>query len=140
MVFRSLLGCYFALKEGTPLLGLEYTADSFQVARRRDDIELMARVVHDLSPCYILTGQFSKLLETSQYLIALIEKTGKEHESFGTQFNIYSWLNGLYGWSMGWRGNFAEGRPFLEKGLAFSAEIQHRRNSGVIALFFWVFQ
>ena len=133
-VFRSKLGNYFTIKEGKPLLGIEYSEESFQVAQRIGDIELIARVAHDLSPAYIISGQFSKIPEMAPDLIALIERTGKERESFGTQYNLYSFLNVLYGWSMGWCGNFSEGRPFLEKGLCFATEINHRANLGVIEM------
>jgi len=138
-VFRSKLGIYFTIKEGKLLLGIEYSEESFQVAQRIGDIELLARVAHDLAPSYIISGQFSKVPEMAPDVIALIERTGKERESFGTPYNLYSFLNVLYGWSIGWCDNFSEGRLFLEKGLRFAAEIDHRGTLGVIELIFGFF-
>jgi tetratricopeptide (TPR) repeat protein len=135
-VFRSRIGRYFTAKEAKPLLGIEYCEKSFQVAQRLGDIELLAGVAHDLSVSYIISGQFSKILEMAPDLIALIERIGKERESFGTEHNVYSFLNVLYGWSMGWCGNFSEGKLFLEKGLRFADEINHRASLGVTEMIF----
>ena len=100
-VFHSRIGYYFTGKKGKPLLGIEYSEKSFQVAQRIGDIELLGTVANDLSPSYIIAGQFLKILEIAPDLIDLIERRGKEHESFGTDKNLYSFLNVLYGWSMG---------------------------------------
>jgi class 3 adenylate cyclase/tetratricopeptide (TPR) repeat protein len=135
-LFRSKLGYYFTSKEGKPLLGIEYSEKSFQVAQRMGDIELLARVAYDLFPSYIISGQFSKILEIAPDLIALIERRGKERESFGTAENVYSYLNVLYGWSMGWCGNFSQGSSFLEKGFRIAAEIDHKGSLGINEMIF----
>jgi tetratricopeptide (TPR) repeat protein len=137
--FRSWIGRYYGVKEGKPLLGIEYCEKSFQVAQSLGDIDLLARVAHPLSVSYLTCGQFSKALEMAPNVIALIEKTGKERESFGTGSNVYAFLNVYYGWSLGCCGNFSEGGLFLEKGLRFAAEIDHKADLGTAELMFGFF-
>ena len=73
------------------------------------------------------------------YVIDLLEKTEKESEFFGAGVNLYSVINSYYGWSLGWCGNFEEGEPFLEKGLLFAAEINHRNTLAIVELIFGFF-
>ena len=137
--FCGNLGSYFTVREAKPLLGTDYSEKSFQVAQTIGDIELLVRVAHDLAPSYIISGQFSKILEMAPDLIALIATRGKERESFGTPNNIYSWLSGLYGWSLGWCGNFSEGKVFLEKAFRSASEIDHKNSLGMAELTFSFF-
>jgi hypothetical protein len=138
-VFHSYLGWYFTVREAKPLLGIEYCEKSLKDAQRLGDIELLARVAHVLITAYHISGQFSKIPKMARVLITSIECKGKERESFGSQYNLYSWFNVLYGSSVGWCGNFAEGRPFLETAVRFAAEIDHKCNLGVTELLFGFF-
>jgi tetratricopeptide (TPR) repeat protein len=138
-IFQRKLGYYFTGKEGKPLLTIEHCEKSFQLARKIGDVELLARVAYDLAPPFMISGQFSKILEMVPDLIALIERAGKEDESFGTETNPYSFFNAYNGWSMGWCGNFSEGKHFLEKGLRFATEINHKACLGLTELIFGLF-
>ena len=66
----------------------------------------------------------------------MIEETGKQRESFGTESNVYSWFNIYYGWSTGWCGDFDKGKQFLERGLHSAVEIDHKTNLGMAELMF----
>jgi tetratricopeptide (TPR) repeat protein len=138
-IFHSVFGWYLTLREGKPLLAVEYSEKSFQVAQRIGDIELIVRTAYHLSPSYVCSGQFFKILEMAPHVIDLIQKTEKESESFGAEVNLYSALNTYYGWSLGWCGNFEEGEIFLEKGLRFAADINHRNTLALIELIFGFF-
>ena len=119
-IFCSRIGRYYGLKEGKLSLGIKYSEKSFQEAEKVQDVELIIRTGFDLFPSYMVAGQLSKIIEISPKIIALLEKTGKEHESFGSGWNVYSGVHGYYGLSMGWLGYFEEGKEILEKGLRFT--------------------
>jgi tetratricopeptide (TPR) repeat protein len=87
----------------------------------------------------VISGQFAGILEIAPDLIASIEKAGRKRESFGTEHNVYSFLNALYGWSMGWCGNFPQGEAFLARGLRYASKTSHITNLGVIELIFGLF-
>ena len=119
-IFYSRIGRYYGTKEGKLSLGIKYSEKSFQGAEKLQDVQLIIRTGFDLFPSYFLSGQLSRLIELSPKIISLLEETGKVHESFGSGWNVYSGVHGYYGLSMGWVGNFGEGKEILEKGLCFT--------------------
>jgi len=131
-LFHSRLGHYFTIKEGDPLRGIEYCEKSFREAEKIEDIELMAKTGMDLCASSSIAGQHWRSASAASKAIALLEKTKKEHESFGTGNNVYSAMNGWHGLGMGWLGNFEEGEVSLEKGLQFATEINSKTDLGFI--------
>ncbi|MBC8178503.1 MAG: AAA family ATPase [Deltaproteobacteria bacterium] len=119
-IFYSRIGRYYGTKEGKLSQGIKYSEKSFQEAEKLQDVQLIIRTGFDLFPSYFLSGQLSRLIELSPKIISLLEETGKVHESFGSGWNVYSGVHGYYGLSMGWVGNFGEGKEILEKGLCFT--------------------
>jgi tetratricopeptide (TPR) repeat protein len=110
---------------GDSLLSIANSEKSFQEAQKIEDIEMMAPVALSLSYAYASTCQYSKLIEISLTIIELIEKTGKESEFFNTPFNLYSFILGLCGTTMGIRGDFRKGTSISEKGLNHARKIGH---------------
>lgn len=119
-IFYSRIGRYYGTKEGKLSLGIKYSEKSFQEAEKVQDVELIIRTGFDFFPSYFLAGHLSRIIEISPKIIALLEETGKEHESFGSGWNIYSGVHAYYGLSMGWMGYFEKGKEILEKGLSFT--------------------
>ena len=119
-IFYSRMGRYYSLKEGKLSLGIKYSEKSFQEAEKVQDFELITRTGFDLFPSYAVAGQLSRIKEISPKIIALLEKTRKKHESFGSGWNVYSAAHGYYGLTMGWMGYFDEGKEILERGLRFT--------------------
>jgi tetratricopeptide (TPR) repeat protein len=134
-MFYSRLGNYYSIKGGNPLLGIEYSEKSFLKAQAMQDSELIARTGWDLTASYIMSGQFLKVGDVAPTVFALLEKTKKEHESFGVGMNAYAALHGYYGWSMAWLGSFEEGRFLLEKGFGFASEINDKTSVGIVDWF-----
>ena len=98
----------------------------------------MAPVSFGLCLSYFWEGEFRKIVNMAPRIIDSLEKTQREHEFFGMAINVYSTLQGCYGFSMGALGEFAEGEQLCEKALSFAHKINHLLSIGV-AEFFYAF-
>ncbi len=116
------MGTYYTYK-GDPQLGMKYSEDAFEKARKNRDIELMAVLAYGLSVSYNAAGEFYKIFDMAPEVIDLIEKTERESDFFSLALNPYSILCSYCGWSMSNLGAFDEGKTFLEKGLRNASEI-----------------
>jgi tetratricopeptide (TPR) repeat protein len=56
----------------------------------------------------------------------LIERLGRESDSFNTIFNLYSFMLGLCGMAMGMRGDFRKAKMVSEKGLNHAVQSGHK--------------
>jgi tetratricopeptide (TPR) repeat protein len=129
---------YFLSKKGQNLawngqdllLSVEYSEASFKKAEKIGDIELMAPISLDLFIIYFMLGEFSKLIEMSSKLIALLDKTQRQSEFFGRWSNPYTMLHAWYGSAKCMLGNFEEGEVLFEKGLDFAHNIKDLRTLG----------
>jgi tetratricopeptide (TPR) repeat protein len=125
----SSIGMYYSLR-GESLLGRKYAQYCFEEAEKIQDIELMAPIGFDLSVSYNGAGEFFKVAELAPRVLALLESTQRESESFGKGINLYSALLSNYGGAMGMLGNFEEGEALCEKGLRFALDIDNLYNIG----------
>jgi class 3 adenylate cyclase/tetratricopeptide (TPR) repeat protein/energy-coupling factor transporter ATP-binding protein EcfA2 len=125
----SSTGMYYSLR-GESLLGRKYAQYCFEEAEKIQDIELMAPIGFDLSVSYNGAGEFFKVAELAPRVLALLESTQRESESFGKGINLYSALLSNYGGAMGMLGNFEEGEALCEKGLRFALDIDNLYNIG----------
>ena len=98
---------------------------SFIEAEKIEDIEMMAPVAMSLSYAYVLSCNYEKLINVSQKVIGLIEKTDSKTEFFNTPFNLYSFFTGVCGLAMGMLGNFNEGYSVSQKGLSQANQSGH---------------
>jgi class 3 adenylate cyclase/tetratricopeptide (TPR) repeat protein len=137
-LFYRILSFYHSMK-GNSLLGIKYAEDSFREAEKIQDIETMATTALILYTPYTWTGEFIKVTETAPSVLNLLEKLGKESESFDNQFNVYSYLCVIYGYSMAQLGNFEEGKIFCETGLRYSTEISDLVALGFSELYYGFF-
>jgi tetratricopeptide (TPR) repeat protein len=78
------------------------------------------------------TGRFDKVVDIVPGVLQLIEKQGRQSEFFAMHVNPYSQLCAYCGQSMGFLGNFEEGRIFLEKGLRHAAQVGDLASSGLV--------
>jgi len=121
--FYSSMGLYYSLS-GDVIQGMKYAENCFREAEKIEDIELMAPIGFDLSSSYNTAGEFTKTAELAPKVIALLEKTQMEYESFGRGFNVYSSFLASYGMAVGWMGSFEEGEALCEKALRFALKIR----------------
>ena len=64
---------------------------------------------------YLQSGQIPKVIEVISKLILLMEQTQRQRDNFGMFYIPYSYACALLGASLGFKGNFNEGRIYLEK-------------------------
>jgi class 3 adenylate cyclase/tetratricopeptide (TPR) repeat protein len=121
-IFLSKLGSYHVFK-GERLAAIEYTEKAFQEAEKINDLELMAPISSELCTSNIHSGEFTKTVEAIPKIIALLEKTQRERDFFGTRYNVYSGICAHCGFAFALQGNFNEGKVFFEKALPFALEI-----------------
>jgi tetratricopeptide (TPR) repeat protein len=99
-------------------------------------------MAHALDPLsvYFMLGEFSKIIEMSSRLIALLDKTQKQSESFGRPYNIYSFLQAFNASGKCMLGNFEEGEVLFEKGLDFALEMENLQSLGLIEWLYGMMQ
>jgi class 3 adenylate cyclase len=109
-IFYSKLGHYHAIK-GDPLLAIDYTENCFQQA-----------------------GKYLKVVDVVPKILALLERTQRERDFFGTRYNVYSGLCGYLGLSYAMLGDFEQAKAFLDKGLHFALDINKPYGLGWLEL------
>jgi tetratricopeptide (TPR) repeat protein len=123
--FQVLVGIDYALKGEDLLPRLQYLEDSFKEAEKTNNIELIAPIGLLLCTIYWWIGECFKIIDMASKVIALLDKTQRQSESFGRPGNPYSSLHAKYAGSMGILGNFEEGKVMLEKGIDFAHKIKN---------------
>ncbi|MGD0662146.1 MAG: adenylate/guanylate cyclase domain-containing protein [Syntrophorhabdales bacterium] len=121
----------FHVHSGNPALGRRYQEDALHQAEGIEDIETMVRVATNLCPSYGTDGSFAKIPDVAPHVIALLEKSHREHDSFGLEVSPYAALQAFYGLSLGALGKFAEGERSCEKALSLARDINHLYSIGV---------
>jgi len=121
-IFYSKLAVYYTSK-GEPLSGIKYTEGPFREAEKIQDIELMAPIACELCTSYQFAGQHSRTIDVAPKVLALLEKTQRERDFFGTRWNVYSGLCAHCLYAFGMLGNFEEEKVLYEKGLHFAHEV-----------------
>ena len=129
------MGSYYAYI-GKPMIGIEYSEKAFDEAQEIQDIELMAPLAFELVTPYFGAGEFIKVVDIASKVLRLIEKTRRESDYFGKDMNVYSALCGRCGGSLGWLGNFEEGKIFLEKGALNALKLGDLRALALIELYY----
>ena len=103
------------------------------------DKDLIAPIAVGLSASYAVSGQFYKVVAILPGVVDLLEKTERQSDFFAAPMNPYSYLCVFCGMSMGYLGNFEEGKIFLEKGLRHAAQIDDLRTLGAAEFYYGLF-
>jgi len=117
-----LIGCCSFFR-GDPLEAIRYSESSFEMAEKIGDVAIMASSAFDLGQSYQTTGELNRIAEVLPGVISLIESTGRQAESFGRGFNIYSQLLGQYGQALGTTGSYQQGAALCEKAVRYAEEL-----------------
>jgi len=130
IIYASMGLCYTF--KGDSSQGMKYSEYCFEMAERIKDVELLAPIAFDLCSSYTILGDFTKTVQVAPRVLALLERTGRESESFGVAFNFnaYSALSSYYGQAMGFLGDFEEGEALCDKGLRFAQRINNLYSVG----------
>jgi class 3 adenylate cyclase/tetratricopeptide (TPR) repeat protein len=126
----SIIGLYYSVK-GEPVAGAKYGEECLGIAEKEQDIRLTAPIVFDLCSNYVATGQFLKVIEMAPRILSLLEQTKGEYECFDRGYNIYSALAAFYGLSLGYMGDFEEGKIFCEKALHAALKVENLYSLGL---------
>jgi class 3 adenylate cyclase/tetratricopeptide (TPR) repeat protein len=111
---------------GNALLSIVHSEKSFHEAAKIEDIEIMAPLALPLCYAYVTSCKYDKLIDVSSKMAELIERTGRESDSFNTPFNLYSFVLGVCGMAMAMRGDFKKGKMVSEKGLNHAVQFGHK--------------
>ncbi|MGD8255943.1 MAG: adenylate/guanylate cyclase domain-containing protein [Desulfobacterales bacterium] len=122
-LFLGGIGSYHSVRGGDPLLGIKYSEESFNEAKKIHDIEIMAPVSSRLCAFYIMVGEPSKTATLAPEVIKILEKQNRQQNFFGLGNNVYTALNMYHGHSLGWLGYFEKGEQLCKKGLQFGKKI-----------------
>jgi class 3 adenylate cyclase/tetratricopeptide (TPR) repeat protein len=130
-LFYGSLSAYYAYR-GDPLLGVKYSENALEEGRKSQDIDLIIPIAVGLCFSYLGTGRSDKVVDIAPGVLELLEKGERQSDFFAMHVNPYSQLCGYCGMSMGFLGNFEEGKIFLEKGLRHAAQIGDLGTSGLV--------
>ena len=121
-IFYSVLSTYYTHR-GNSQLGMKYSEEAFEQARKNQDIEMLAPLSFSLLVSYRMAGELYKIAEMAPSVIDLLEKTERESDFFSMGANPYTMLCAFYGLSMGYLGNFNEGKDIIQRGLSNARHI-----------------
>ena len=79
--FYMAMGMYYSHR-GDPRLGIKYSEDAFEAARKNRDIELMVPLASGLLGSYSSAGDNYKIVDMVPDVVDLIEKEERECDSF----------------------------------------------------------
>jgi class 3 adenylate cyclase/tetratricopeptide (TPR) repeat protein len=133
--FYGNLSAYYTFR-GEPLVGMKYSEEALEEGRKSQDVDLIVPITWGLCFSYIGTGQWHRIADIAPSILDLLEKAERQSDSFAMPVNPYSSLCGYCGMSMGYLGNFEEGKMFLEKGLHHAAQINDLRSLGLVEMFY----
>jgi tetratricopeptide (TPR) repeat protein len=133
--FYSNIGLFYA-NRGKHDEGLTYSQKAFEEAERIRDIETMAQSGPDLTLAYITRGEYARSLEVAAKVIARIEETDTQSETFGGPVNVYPTFLSIYGMATGMLGNFEEAIAFCDKGLAEAHAIGRPMSLGICEYYY----
>ncbi len=136
--FSSLIGAYHAFR-GDPVLGMKYCENTFEIAEKIEDINLVAPTALDLCHSYFISGEYVKEIKIAPKAVALLEKAKRQTEFFNRPLNVYSALLVHHGHALGSMGDFKQGQTLCEKGLSFAREINNPYSMGFVALVYGMF-
>ena len=111
---------------GDSLSAIAHSEKSFHEAAKIEDIEIMTPLALPLCYAYVTSCKYDKLIDVSSKMAELIERLGRESDSFSTIFNLYSFLLGLCGMGLGMRGDFKKAKAVSEKGLNHAIQLGHK--------------
>ncbi len=128
---RSILGLYYLFRGGNPQLGWEYVESCVERFEMINDVELLVPTGLDLCSSCAAAGDYGRIIHVAPGIVSLIERCGKQGESYGRPFYPYSHALALWGVSTGLCGDFDRGERLLEKALSFALDVDH---PGTVAL------
>jgi class 3 adenylate cyclase/tetratricopeptide (TPR) repeat protein len=134
---RSLAQIYSKLSlyhsfQGDVLLAVEYSDKCFDEAEKVTAVDLMAEIASDTCLVRYNSGDLVRLVDTACRVLQLLEEQHMEKDLFMGGGNVFTYLSGWRGLSLGFLGRIEEAKVVIEKGLQNCIEMNDR------ALFGWL--
>jgi len=133
--FYSNMGMYYSVT-GRNIEGRKYSGKAFEEAEKIQDIESMAQAGPDIILSYVTEGDYKKAIDLASRVINLIEKTGKQAETFGGPANVYPAMVIVSGFCMAMLGDFEGALRLCEKGLADAVSFGNTATQGVCEYYY----
>ncbi len=109
---------------------MDYSEKCFHMAEKIESINLMALNADQICMVNWIAGNFPKAVDTSRRALQLIEGHHREKNLILGGINMYSQFCGWCGTSLGFLGEFHEGKEILDKGLKIAQEIGDKYGVG----------
>jgi len=122
--------CIFFYLRGESFQAIKYGEKGFEIAKRLQDISVIAPLAMDLCLAYDGPGLKFKIINIAPDVLHLLEEKEKCFDFFLRAIAIYPSLCTIYGCALGALGNFEKGEVFCEKGLHTAAQIGELRTLG----------
>lgn len=126
-VIYSSIGLYYSFL-GDVVKGIEYAEHCLEQAEEIEDIDLVGPVGFNICSAYTIAGHHTKLVEIVPRILSLLEKSGRESDSFGGPLNLYSALLAYFALSTGILGDFVGGEILCRKALRTADESHNLYN------------
>lgn len=120
--FYDLIGNFYTVKGGDPLLGIKYSEKCLALAEMTQDFEITAKVARGLCGSYIVAGEPLKSLNLAEKVIAKLENETAPLDHHKEQSKIAPVFYALHAHSLGWLGNLNEGKQSAEKAVLLSRD------------------
>ncbi len=130
-ILYSIIGLYYSVK-GDPYKGMKFTENSFEKAFSLRDPDIAAPTGFDLCSNNVRIGDFRKVVEIAPRMIKMLKDMGKEKETFGRGYNIYSTFFAFHGYSLAFMGKFGAGRAQFDRGVNFALSVNNLYSLGLI--------
>jgi class 3 adenylate cyclase/tetratricopeptide (TPR) repeat protein len=119
---------------GNNFLGMEYSEKCIEVAETIGAVDSMAQSANAVSSVHFAAGDMSKVADTTQRALRIIQEEHREKDLTRGGFNLFSQLSGWCGLALGWLGRFEEGREVLRIGLETAREVNDVYGMGFIEI------
>jgi class 3 adenylate cyclase/tetratricopeptide (TPR) repeat protein len=111
---------------GDSLSSIAHSEKSFHEAAKIEDMEIMAPLAFSLCYAYVTSCKYDKLIDFSSKVAEVIERIGRESDSFNTPLHLYSFAQGLCGMAMGMLGDFQKAEIVCQKALYHAVQSGHK--------------
>jgi tetratricopeptide (TPR) repeat protein len=122
----SMIGI-FCLFRGESFQAIEYAEKGFEIAKRTQDISVIAPIALNLCHTYDSQGLFIKIINIVPDVLHLLEEKEMYFDILFNTVAIYPSLCTFYGYALGGLGNFKKGEEFCKKGLHTAAQMNELR-------------
>jgi tetratricopeptide (TPR) repeat protein len=137
-LFYGLICFYYSLR-GESLRGAERAEHYYRMAEKAGDVDLVAPLGFGLCACYWTAGEVRRVAEIGGKVLALLEESQRQSETFGWGFTVYAAMCAAQGGALAALGDIRKGEALFEKGLRYAQEMDDPHSIGWVQLCYGAF-